>query len=347
MKIYFSLLPHLNIVKILSFSFLAFYSLVSNAQSMMSEGYQLSKISPEPYTQVIQRSGKVNFKHIVNLSFKSSGFLTQLNFDEGEHFTNKQQLAALDTEELIADKNASYARLLQAKRNVSRIKTLMEKSLSSQRELDDALTAVETTRAVYRVAFYSLKKAQISAPFDGVVITRNSELGELQSPNKAVLQVAALKNNHIVSVAITGKEMSLVHLNQHVKVHLPYYGIIEGVISKIPAISDSHSHLFTIEVLLSVDDVTRPLVVGQLAQIIIYAKTSDYVYRLPIEALNGVDKYGQALIAIEENNVPAQRAFEIHTIDTEFLYLQAHQNLPALAVITQGWNKLSLETKEQ
>jgi len=324
-----------------------FVSVVSSAQTMMSEGYQLSRIAPEPYTQVIKRSGQVNFKRTVNLSFKTVGFLMQLNVDEGDTFTAKQLLAALDTEELIAEKNAAYARLLQAKRNVNRIETLLAKSLSSQRELDDALTAVDTTRAAYRIAYYNADKAQVFAPFDGVVVARNSELGELQSPNKVALQVAALNHNLIVRVALTGEEISFVHLNQKVKVHLAHFGLIDGLISKIPAMADSHSHLFNIEVLLPATSSTRPLIVGQLAQILIYAQSQDFVYRLPIAALNAVDKHGQALVAVEQHNKPMQQAYAIYKIDNEYLYLQANKNSPPLAVITQGWNKLSLNSTEQ
>jgi len=326
---------------------MCFVGSTSSAQNLVGEGYQLSQISPEPYTHVIKRSGKVNFKRTVNLSFKSSGFLTLLNVDEGDMFVAEKLLAALDTEELVAEKNATYARLLQAKRNVKRIKTLLDKKLSSQRELDDALTAVDTTRATYRVAFYNLNKAQVFAPFDGVVVSRNTELGELQSPGKLALQVAALDNNLIVRVALTGEEISLVHLHQKVKIHLSHFGLIDGQISKIPAMADSHSHLFNIEVLLPATRFTRPLIVGQLAQILIYAQSQDYVYRLPIEALNAVDKHGQALIAIEQHNKPVQQAHAIYKIDNEYLYLQAYENSSSLAVITQGWNKLSLNLSEQ
>ncbi len=328
-------------------SMLCFFSAVSNAQNVVSEGYQLSQITPEPYTQVIKRSGKVNFKRTVKLSFKSAGFLMQLNVDEGDIFTEKQLLAALDTEELIAEKNAAYARLLQAKRNVKRIKILLAKSLSSQRELDDALTAVDTTRATYRVAFYNVDKAQVFAPFDGVVVARNTDLGELQSPSKVALQVAALDNNLIVSVALTGEEIAFVHVHQKVKVHLAHFGLIDGQISKIPAMADSHSHLFNIEVLLPATRFTRPLIVGQLAQILIYAPSQDFVYRLPIEALNAVDKQGRALIAVEQHNKPTQQAHVIYKVDNDYLYLQADEYSPSLAVITQGWNKLSLNSAEQ
>ncbi len=315
---------------------------ITAVQSTANEGYQLTQIEAEPYTHIIKRTGKVDFSRVVNLSFKTAGFLTHLNVDEGDVFEENQMLAALDTSELKAEKNATYARLLQAKRNIERVKTLLKKNLSSQRDLDDALTAVETTRAAYRVAFYNLEKAQIFAPFNGVVVQRNTDLGELQSPGVRALQVAALSKNLVVSVSLTGEEISLVHLNQKVKVHLAYSGLVDGKISKIPAIADSRNHLFTIEVSLEETSFTKPLIVGQLARILIYAQGQDFVYRLPIKALNAVNEQGQALVTIEKDNKPEQHAFTIYKIDNDFLYLVAQENSTALDVITLGWNKLPL-----
>ena len=317
------------------------------AQSISNESYQITQVDVEPYIQVIKRTGKVNFRHTINLSFKTVGFLTQLNVDEGDTFEAKKLLAALDTSELNADINTTYARLSQAKRNVNRIQTLLAKKLSSQRELDDALTTVDTTRAAHRVTVYNLEKAQVFAPFSGVVVQRNTELGELQSPGKVALQVAALEHNLIVRAALTSEEIGFVKLNQKVQVHIARFGLIEGVISKIPAISNSRSHLFTIEVLLPETSFTRPLIVGQLAQILIHSQSHDFVYRLPIAALNAVNDQGQALIALDKNSTAFQQAFPIYKIDNDYLYLQAVQSDLSLQVITQGWNKLSLISTEK
>ncbi|MFT7005503.1 MAG: multidrug efflux system membrane fusion protein [Colwellia sp.] len=319
----------------------------SFAQSMPNEGYHVAQIDVEPYIQAIKRTGKVNFRHTISLSFKTAGFLTQLNVDEGDTFEAKELLAELDTSELKADLNAAYARLSQAKRNVERIQILLAKELSSQRDLDDALTAVDTTRAAYKITVYNLEKAQVLAPFSGVVVQRNTELGELQSPGTVALQVAALENNLIVSVALTSEEISFVKLNQKVQVHIARFGLIEGTISKIPAISNSRSHLFTIEVLLPETSFARPLIVGQLAQVLVNTKSLDFVYRLPIEALNAVNEQGQALIMLEQNSNPIQKAFSIYEMDNDFIYLKAVQSDSALQVITQGWNKLPLISIEK
>jgi len=307
-----------------------------------AKNYDVEEVVVEPFIDVIKRTGKVNFKRTLNLSFKATGFLTQLSVDEGDRFEKQQLLASLDTTELEEDKNAKYALLLQAKRDVNRIKILLEKELSSQQDLDNALTNEETARANYKIAFYNLEKALVYAPFSGIVVARYTELGELQSPGKETLKVAALENNLVVRVALTGEEISLVRLKQRVRVNLHHLGYLEGLISKIPAIADSASHLFIIEVLLPFSDTNLPLIAGQIAQVIINVDKNDFIYRLPVAALNSIDGYGNALIAIDKNGGLQQKAFKILKLDNHYLYIQAEPNGAPLKVITQGWQHLSL-----
>ncbi|NQZ82307.1 MAG: efflux RND transporter periplasmic adaptor subunit [Colwellia sp.] len=309
----------------------------------VAQSYDMEEVSAVPYTDVIKRTGKLDYKRVLNLSFKSSGFLTQLSVDEGDSFEKKQLLASLDTIELKENKNANYAQLLQAKRDVSRLTQLLEKGLTSERELDVAETAVETTRASYKVAFYNLEKAQIYAPFAGVVLARHTELGELQSPGREVLQIAALKNNWVVKVALTGLEVSQVSLDQEVKVSLSHLGNVRGVISKIPAIADRVSHLFIIEVLLPDVTLKAGMIAGQLAGVIIDFTSENFVYRLPIEALVSVDANGDALVIVQaDNNSFEKKSFKIFQLDNNFVYLQASNDEKPLKIISKGWQNFTL-----
>jgi len=321
-----------------------------SAQTLPVKNYTVENISVEPFIDSIKRTGKITFKRTLNLSFKAGGFLKRLNIDEGETFSNKKLLASLDVTELKANKNATYARLLQAKRNINRTLSLLEKKLSSQAELDNAQTEVDVARATYKVAFYNLEKAQVYAPFDGVVVARYTEIGELQYPSNPILQVAALKNNLVVKVALTGEEISLVKLKQKVKVSLAHLGDVEGYISKIPAISDKQSQLFNIEVLLPETlpniNTNKPLIAGQIAQITIHIETQDYIYRLPIAALNGVDHQGNALVVIKKQNKLIKQTFDIYKVDNNYLYLQANGAVKPLDIVTKGWQHLSINIDE-
>ena len=326
-------------------SFLCFTSVLLSAP-IYAQQLETKTIKSEPIVKKINRTGKLTFKRTLNLSFKSSGYLEELNIDEGDSFTKGQLLAQLDSAELTAEKNANYARLLQAKREIRRINILLSKKLSSQQALDDAKTLVETTSASYKIAEYNLAKAQLLAPFDGVVLTRFTELGELQNPNQSALQIAAVENNLVVRVALTAEEVNLVKLQQKIDINLTQFGLVTGTVSKIPAIADQQSHLFTIEVLLENLKVNQ-VVVGQLAHVLTNVITETFTYRLPLEALNSVDNQGRALIMVldtdsTETESYHQQAFLIKQLSNEYIYLSAQANSLPLTIVTRGWQHLAL-----
>ncbi|MBA6391100.1 efflux RND transporter periplasmic adaptor subunit [Colwellia sp. BRX10-3] len=306
------------------------------------QSYDTELISAELYSETIQRTGKLDFKRTLSLAFKSSGYLTLLSVEEGELFNKGQLLASLDITELKEQKNSNFAQLTQAKREVERISQLMESKLASERQMDTAITQVETTRAAYQVSYYNLQKAQIYAPFSGVVLARDTELGELQSPGQQVLKVAKL--DWIIKVALTGQEVSQVRLDQKVRVSLSHIGIVEGIISKIPAIASADSNLFTIEVSLPKSKITAGMIAGQLAGVNIAFDSDKFVYRLPIAALVAVDDDGKAIVIAQsfDNSDFTQHSFEVFQLDNDYIYLKANRNDEPLNIITKGWQNYSV-----
>lgn len=322
--------------------FTAFILLLTLFSSQaISQSYDTEVVVAELYSDTINRTGKLDYKRTLNLSFKNGGYLALLNVDEGEKFNKGQLLASLDITELKEDKNANYAQLLQAKREVKRISRLMEEKMASERDLDNAITAVETTRAAYQVSYYNLEKAQLYAPFSGIVLARNTELGELQSPGQEVLKVAKLE--WVIKVALTGQEVSQVRLQQNVKVSLNHIGVVNGVVSKIPAIADGDSNLFVIEVLLPDTVSNVGMVAGQLAGVSIAFESDNFVYRLPISALVAVDEQGHAIVVAQEPGKSAfnKQRFEISQLDNDYVYLKAARIGADLKIMTKGWQNFS------
>jgi len=315
---------------------------ISVAFSSFSQSYDLEQVIVEPYADKIKRTGKLDFKRTLNLSFKSSGYLTKLSVDEGQYFEKGQLIASLDTTELLQNKNSTYAQLLQAKREVNRQKKLLENELSSEQDLDVALTKVETTRSAYQIAFYNLEKAQVYAPFSGVVLTRYTELGELQSPGHEILKVAALEQNWVVKVALTGNEVSQVRLGQKVNVTLQALGVVIGEVSKIPVIANTEGNMFIIEVLLPNLTLKSGIVAGQIAEITIDFTSDNFVYRLPISALISVDDNGQAVVITKNQQELAYKHYDIYRLDNQFVYLFASIDDQPLQIVTSGWQHISI-----
>jgi RND family efflux transporter MFP subunit len=326
-------------MKLFTIAFTLLLTLTSN--TMLAQSYDTEVISAELYSGTIKRTGKLDYKRTLNLSFKSSGYLALLNIDEGELFDKGDLLASLDITELDEDKNSKYAQLMQAKREVTRISRLMKEKMASERDMDVATLDVATKRAAYQVSFYNLDKAQISAPFAGVVLARNTELGEMQSPGQQVLKIAKLE--WVVKVALTGQEVSQVRLNQKVNVALNHMGRAEGIISKIPATANTASNLFTIEVLLPNIGTTAGMIAGQLANVSINFESEAFVYRLPIAALVAVDDEGKAIVVAKTQGTDfKQYSFEVFQLDNDYVYLMAKRNDSPLQIITKGWQNYSM-----
>jgi len=315
--------------------------LTFTSSTMFAQSYDTEVINAELYSGTIKRTGKLDYKRTLNLSFKSSGYLASLNIDEGELFKEGDLLAALDTTELVEDKSSRYAQLTQAKREVKRISRLMSDKMASERDMDVALLDVATKRAAYQVSFYNLEKAQILAPFEGVVLTRSTELGEMQSPGQQVLKIAKLE--WIVKVALTGQEVSQVKLNQQVSVSLSHMTLVKGVISKIPATANATSNLFTIEVLLPNIKTARGMIAGQLANVNINFESEAFVYRLPIAALVAIDDDGKAIVVAKSQGTDfKQHSFDVFQLDNDYVYLMAKRNDSPLQIITRGWQNYSM-----
>ncbi len=155
----------------------------------------------------------------------------------------------------------------------------------------------------------------------------------------------------MVRVALPAAEVKLVKLKQKIAVNLAQFGLIIGTVSKIPAIADQQSHLFTIEILLAELKATQ-VVVGQLAHISTEVASDKFAYRLPIEALNSVDHQGRALVMLQDDNNKgsdrfSQHAFEIKRLSNDYIYLSAKPSSLPLTVITRGWQQLALTKGKQ
>lgn len=309
---------------------------------LMAKSYEVEQLSPELYSKMLKRVGTVAFKRTIKLSFKSSGYLTKLDVDEGDYFDNNVLLASLDTQILKSDKNTRYIQLLQAKREVTRVKALMEKSLSSQQALDLAQTKVDTAREAYKIAYYNLDKAEIHATFKGVVLSRYAELGEYQSPGKNVLEVAAVEGNLIVKVRLTADEVSFVKLGQKINIDLPHLGEITGTISKIPAKNNDSGQSYLIEILLDGITSNDKVVAGQLAQVKLLFSTNKHVYKMPISALVKVesDQSATFMLRVDQESFDLQ-SFNVLSMDNQFLYVEVNDSTGgAINVVTNGWQQL-------
>jgi len=162
---------------------------------------------------LLNASGYVTPRQRATIASKITGRVTGVFFDEGTHVHQGQLLATLDNadarralETAQADRNSAKAaiadyevQLTNARILLHRADELQKAGVQSQEQLDNARTAAESLQAKIdlakaqanaseariREAQQAVDNCTIRAPFDGIVVSKDAQVGEMVSPNSA------------------------------------------------------------------------------------------------------------------------------------------------------------------
>ena len=162
---------------------------------------------------VLNASGYVTPRQRATAAAKITGRVTELFVEEGMKVQRNQILARLDSTDALreldvarADEVAANASIDdlkvnrdEARRNLNRLQALFDKKMISEQELDSAQTAlaslnariesalkqVEAAKARVRVYEQNLNNYTIRAPFAGIAVSKDAQIGEMVSPISA------------------------------------------------------------------------------------------------------------------------------------------------------------------
>ncbi len=162
---------------------------------------------------ILNASGYVTPRRRATIAAKITGRVTGVFFDEGTHVHQGQLLARLDDSDTRraldsakADRDASQAaiadfqvQLRLAEIQLQRAEALRKAGVQSQEQLDTSSAAAESLRAKIGLAKQQVQSSEarireaqqavdncvISAPYDGIVVSKDAQVGEMVSPISA------------------------------------------------------------------------------------------------------------------------------------------------------------------
>jgi len=152
--------------------------------------------SPTQTSALLTASGYVVAQRQASVSSKGTGILIYLGVVEGDRVKKSQVIARLDDRDIVAQLDEAKsnlqlykAQLVEIENNYKREKELFARGLSSQQSLDQAesrynslLANLGIAEARIRASEVELENMIIRAPFDGTVLTKNAEVGEIVAP---------------------------------------------------------------------------------------------------------------------------------------------------------------------
>lgn len=166
----------------------------------------------------IEGSGTVEVTEI-EISSKIAGRVVDLPKQEGENVARGDLVAKLEYEELSAQRLSARANLVNAERNLRRVRDLYATGSVSRKDLDNAETAYRVTRAALDQVAATIENAVIFSPVKGTVLDTNLEVGEMAFPGTPILTIAELEKPWMY-VYVNEMKLGLVKLGQDARVYV-------------------------------------------------------------------------------------------------------------------------------
>jgi RND family efflux transporter MFP subunit len=156
----------------------------------------VSKISPSESNAVLTASGYVVAQRKASVASKATGRLIYLGVVEGDAVKKDQIIARLDDSDVKAALEQAKANLLlneaslqDAKNTYERQEKLYALGGTPKSDLEAAeanykrvLASIDVAKAEVQGAEVALENTLIRAPFDGTVLTKDADVGEIVSP---------------------------------------------------------------------------------------------------------------------------------------------------------------------
>jgi RND family efflux transporter MFP subunit len=151
---------------------------------------------PSQESAVLTASGYVVAQRKAAVASKGTGRLVYLGVEEGDKVKKGEVIARLEDQDVLAalaqakaGLEVSRADSADAERTLARTKTLFASNLAAQADLDAAQATYDRVRATIvsskagvRAAEVAVENTRIRAPFDGTVLTKDADVGEIVAP---------------------------------------------------------------------------------------------------------------------------------------------------------------------
>lgn len=254
-------------------------------------------------SESVTATGTLESVTSVDVGTQVTGIIDKIYVDYNSQVTKGQLIAEiektlLESELKSADANMESARLKYEynRTNYMRDKALHEKQLISDYEFDTSeneyltsKTAYEKTKADRVKAAKNLNYAEIYAPIDGVVISRDVEVGQTVVSNMTVANlftIADLENMQVVA-DVDEADIGQVRTGQSVTFTVDAFpdDKFEGTVTQVRLNPTTESNVVTYEVIVAAPNPELKLIPGLTANVTIYVTQDTDVPIVPNLAL--------------------------------------------------------------
>lgn len=266
--------------------------------------YETTAVARGHLVQHVTASGTLSAVMSVDVGSQVSGKISALYVDFNSPVKKGQLVAEIDPTIYEAAQRQAEGELASAKANVTlkrqnleRKKTLAPLKAASQLDLDQAtaeLAQAEATVVIREAALESAKAnlgyCKISAPVDGVIISRKVDLGQTVNAamNTPVLFTVAQDITKMnISAAVSEADIGQVRADQGVDFTVDAFPdeVFRGTVYQVRKSPTTTQNVVTYETIISVENPEQKLFPGMTADVSILVSERPDVLKIPNTAL--------------------------------------------------------------
>ncbi len=181
----------------------------------------LHDVGARAESQEAEATGTIRLRRETPLAFVTNGRVASIAVREGDVVRAGQLLAALDPSAIDSALSAAEARASQASAELQRQKQLAQQGWVSTARVESAEAAYRASEAERSAAAFNRRHARITAPADGVVLSRLAEPGQTVAAGEPVLVLGEYPSGHVLRVPLPAALAAGLETGRQANVHFP------------------------------------------------------------------------------------------------------------------------------
>ncbi len=224
---------------------------------------EVAVVQPSSTGLTLQVPGEVEGIRDAQLASPLGGYIEQVSVSEGDHVKKGAVLARVDSNTYSTRLVRAQVEKKAAERELARAETLG--SAIPEAELDAARDRVESSKAALAELQVAAGRSVMNAPFSGVVVQVDAEVGEVASPGMPLFRLVQLQPVR-VSIALSDRDIALAQVGMKARVELAARaGVFEGEVVQLSQAASLKTRSF--EALVEVKNEDETLLPGMIAQV--------------------------------------------------------------------------------
>ncbi len=266
--------------------------------------YQTVAVTRGDLTQVVTATGTLNPVTNVQVGSQISGIIAKLYADFNSSVTQGQVIAQIDPATFQAQVNQAEGDLANAKAdlelarvNANRAQELFEKKLIPQSDYDQALATLHKAEATVKVRTAALERARVDlsrctiySPVDGIVISRNVDVGQTVAASLSAPTLFVIANDLTrmqINASVAEADIGNVEVGQDVDFTVDAFPDrkFRGKVTQIRNSPTTVQNVVTYDTIVEVHNPDLKLKPGMTANVSIIVAERDNVLKIPNAAL--------------------------------------------------------------